>query len=52
VFFQNTIYKVKIIDLNKIRLNKVSSKVATFVRNVLIPKFLSGKKFLIKRKKY
>ena len=45
MFFQKTIYKVKIIDLKKIRLYKVSSKVATFVR-----KFRSGKKFPIKRK--
>jgi hypothetical protein len=43
VFFQKTIYKVKIINLKKFRLNKVSLKVAK--------NFEVAKKFLIKTKK-
>ena len=41
---QKTIYKVKIIDLKKIRLYEVSSKVATFFRKRFYPKILKWKK--------
>ena len=50
-FFKKTIYKVKIINLKKFRLYKVSWKVATCVRKKFIRKFWSGKKFPIKTKK-
>ena len=37
VFFQKTIFKVKIIDLKKFWLYKVSSEVTTYVRNSFYP---------------
>jgi hypothetical protein len=51
VFFQTTIYKVKIIDLKKIRLYEVSSKVATFVRKCCYLKILKWQKVSHQEKK-
>jgi hypothetical protein len=51
VFFQKTIYKVKIIDLKKIKLNKVSSKLTTFVRKRFYPKILKWQKVSHQEKK-
>ena len=44
MFFQKTIYKVKIIDLKEIRLYKVSSKVATCVRKSFYSKISKWQK--------
>jgi hypothetical protein len=51
VFFQKTIYKVKVIDLKKIRFNKVNSKVATFVWKSLYSKSLKWQKVSNQEKK-
>jgi hypothetical protein len=51
VFFQKKIYKVKIIDLKKIRLNKVSSKVPTFVQKRFHPKISKCQKVSYQEKK-
>ena len=44
MFFQKTIHKVNIIDLKKIRLYKVSSKVTTYVRKSFYSKILKLEK--------
>jgi hypothetical protein len=51
VFFQKKIYKVKIIDLKKIRLEKDSLKVPTFVRKRFHPKILKCQKVSYQEKK-
>jgi hypothetical protein len=51
VFFQKTIYKVKLINLKKFRLYKVSWKVATCVRKSFYSKILTWQKVSHQEKK-
>jgi hypothetical protein len=51
VFFQKTIYNIKIIDLKKIRSNKVSLKLPTFVQKRFYPKILKWQKVFHQEKK-
>jgi hypothetical protein len=51
VFSKENFYKVKIIELKKIRLFKVSSKVLTFVRKRFHPKILKSQKVSYQEKK-
>ena len=44
MFFRKTIYKVKIIDLKKIRLYKVSSKVVAYVWEIFYLKIMKWQK--------
>jgi hypothetical protein len=50
--FQKTIYKVKMIDLKKIRLYEVSSKVATFVEKCFNSKIPKWQKVFHQEKKF
>ena len=51
MFFQKLINKVKIIDLKKIRLYEVSSKVATLVKRTFYSKILKWQKVSHQEKK-
>ena len=51
MFFQKTIYKLKIIDLKKIRLYEVTIKVAAFVRKSFYSKILKWQKVSYQEKK-
>ena len=51
MFFKNTIYKIEIIDLKKIRLNEGSTKVPTFVRESFNSKISKWQKVSYQAKK-